>query len=575
LPQKRCDIIGQKKIWRDVRDKGCPAGQSGTFEKISYQEEGNMKRIGVLFLVFTFTFCMSALPVLAGDGSSELEQLKSQVQKLMQRIEELEKKQAETRTRTVETEKKVEEVTQKAEKVEKKSLKDRIDWGGEARFRAMIENASTPFGFYGDTHPSSGRHYRDESSFPTRIRLNGHAEVVQDWVDFYARLTMNKRWGAYDTSVSAASDPFNRPNSMESSLGHDMAPRFERAYMTMNLPWVNGKWYIGRLPGLDGAPQRGAGYIFPRVFIDSEIDGTLLQANAPKNALDELELPWTSTRLWGTRSAPGKAPTLKQYEAKVQERTGIVFGYLKYQENKLKSTDTLETTSADSDAFLVQAQLKLGKDTTIIWDGLTMADWHMPNNAGIKDAGGSSVLDARANYLLSGVYADTQLLGLQIYGAYYWDDLDVGSFGFTPVGGSATKVGAKDYKGHMWFGGINTGDLINRDMQFTAEYADGSDNWINPFNYRGFRRKGTVEQAAPNYFFDPTGKGIVGFYPCNARIWDIYYDYYPWKNVRFRAGYISQTYEKHSKTEDSLYSFLGSSLYRHDYWPYLEVNISF
>ncbi|HAM52643.1 MAG TPA: hypothetical protein DCP92_18815, partial [Nitrospiraceae bacterium] len=326
------------------------------------------------------------MPVLAGDGSSELEQLKNQVQKLMQRIEQLEKKQAETRTKTIETEKKMEEVTKAAEKVEKKSFKDRIDWGGEARFRAMIENAFTPKGFYGDTKPSTDAHYRDESSFPTRIRLNGHAEVVQDWVDFYARLTMNKRWGAYDTSVSAASDPFNKPNSMEASLGHDMTPRFERAYITMKLPWIDGKWYVGRLPGLDGAPQRSAGYIFPRMFIDSEIDGTLLQVNAPKTALDDMDLPWTSTRLWGTQSEPGKAPTLAQYEAKVKEKTGVVFGYLKYQENKLKSTTTLETTSADSDAFLAQAQLKLGKDTTIIWDGLTMDSWHMPNNAGITDS---------------------------------------------------------------------------------------------------------------------------------------------------------------------------------------------
>ena len=534
-----------------------------------------MKRVGVLFLVLTFVFCMSAAPVLAGDGSSELDQLKSQVQKLMKKIEELEKKQAETRTKTIETEKKVEEVQKTTEKVAKKALKDRIELGGEGRFRAMIENADTPTGFYGDTKPSREQHFRDESSFPTRIRLNAHAEVVQDWVDFYARLTMNKRWGAYDTSVSAASDPFNKPNSMEASLGHDMTPRFERAYMTMNLPWVNGKWYIGRLPGLDGAPQRQEGYVFPRMFIDSEIDGTLLQVNAPKTSLDDVNLPWTSTRLWGTQSEPGKAPTLKQYEAKVREKTGVVFGYLKYQENKLKSTDTLETTTADSDAFLAQVQLKLGKDTSIIWDGLTMDSWHMPNNAGITDSTGKSVLDVRSNYLLSGVYADTQLLGLEIYGALYYSGLDVGSFGYTPVGGKATNVGAHNYWGHMWFGGFNTGDLITRNMQFTLEYASGSENWINPFNYRGFRRKGTVEQAAPNYFFDPTGKGIVGYYPCNARIWDIYYDYYAWRNVRFRAGYIDQTFGMHNKTEGSVYSFLGTSNFRHDWWPYLEVNISF
>jgi hypothetical protein len=46
-----------------------------------------MRKIGVLFLVFVFIFCMSAFPVLAADGSGELEQLKSEVQKLMKRID--------------------------------------------------------------------------------------------------------------------------------------------------------------------------------------------------------------------------------------------------------------------------------------------------------------------------------------------------------------------------------------------------------------------------------------------------------------------------------------------------------
>ncbi len=263
------------------------------------------------------------------------------------------------------------------EKVEKKSLKDRIEFGGEARFRVMIDNATTDKGFYGTGQPSDDVEYRDKTSFPLRIRLNAHAEVVQDWVDFYARLTMNKRWGAYDTS---ATDPFNKPNSFESSIGHDMNARFEQAYMTMNLPWINGKWYIGRLPGMDGAPQRQARTLFPRPFIDSEIDGTLISINAPETPLDNISLPWTSTRLWGQQSEPGKAPTLKSYEAKVNDKTGIILGYLKYDEYKLIDKTT-EEVKADSDAFLAQAQIKIGKDTEIIVDGLTMQDWHMPNTS--------------------------------------------------------------------------------------------------------------------------------------------------------------------------------------------------
>ena len=114
--------------------------------------------------VVIFLFCLSAGPLLAADTSKEVEQLKSEVHKMMKRIEELEKKQTETVTKVAEAEKKV-------EKVEKKSLKDRIEFGGEARFRAMIENASTDKGFYGTGQPAKDLDFRDKSSFPLQNQV--------------------------------------------------------------------------------------------------------------------------------------------------------------------------------------------------------------------------------------------------------------------------------------------------------------------------------------------------------------------------------------------------------------------
>jgi hypothetical protein len=520
-----------------------------------------MKRLSIFLVLFIFSLSIWALPVMAEDTSTEIEQLKGEIQKLLNRIEQLEKKQAESQTKTVETEKKVTEVEEKVQKAEKKSLKDRIHFSGEARFRAMIENASTDAYFNSAGQPGKELRYRDKTAFPMRIRLNAHAEVVPDWVDFYARLTMNKNWGASEATFT---DPFNRPNSFEASKGHDITPRFEQAYMTVKIPYVDGKWYIGRLPGLDGAPQRSERSLFPRLFIDSEIDGTLVKWDAPETALDKADLPWADTRLWGRASEPGKAPTLKQYEAKVQDRTGIILGYLKYDEKKMQLTDQQEKKS-DADAFLAQAQIKVGKDTEVIWDGLTMSDWHMPNTSGV-----SYVPDLRTNYLLTGVYADSQILGFQIYGAYYYSHFDVPGFSFTPTGATtATSFAGQGFPGHIWFAGFNTGDLIHPNHQFTVEFADGSDAWINPFNYRGYRRKGTVLQPAGNYFFDSSGNSTVGFYPFNARVWDIYYDYYAWRNVRFRLGYIDFLYTKQE------FAVLGSSKFQHDYWPYAELNISF
>jgi hypothetical protein len=526
-----------------------------------------MKRLSVFLLFFVFSLSVGVLPAVAADPNAEVGQLKEEVKKLLQRIEELEKKQAVTETKTVETEKKVAEAEKKVEKVEKKSLKDRIEFGGEARFRIMTENASVDKDFYGVGKPNKDTKYRDETSFPLRIRLNAHVEVIPDYTDFYARLTINKRWGAFDET---ATDPFNRRNSFEASIGHDISARFEQAYMTQKIPFANTTWYVGRLPGLDGVPQRQDRSLFPRLFIDSEIDGTLVKWDAPETALDKVNLPWTNTRLWGKASEPGKASDLKTYEAKVKDKTGIILGYLKYDERKMVLTDQKET-KADADAFLAQAQVKIGKATEVILDGLTMDDWHMPNTSGV-----SYVPDIRTNYLLTGAYADTQLFGFQLYGAYYYSHFDVPAFSFTPTGAtSATKVAAQGFPGHIWFAGFNTGDLITPNQQLTVEFADGSGAWINPFNYRGYRRKGTVLQPTGNYFFDSSGNSTVGFYPFNAQVWDIYYDYYFKPKLRFRLGYMDFLYTKHNAEDGQNFSMLGSSKYRHDYWPYFEVNISF
>ncbi len=555
-----------------------------------------MKKVVGSFFVLVFLFGVWVIPALAADPSAEIEQLKQEVNKLLQRIEELEKKQAVTETKTKEAEKKITEVETKAVKVEKKSLKDRIELGGEARFRIMYETARTQEGFYGAGHPEKDFEQLDESSFPARVRLNAHVEVVPDIFDFYSRLTINKRWGAYDATVT---DPFNKPNSFESSIGHDLTPRFEQFYMTMKLPYET-TWYVGRLPGLDGPPSRQARSLFPRLFIDSEIDGTLLKWDAPKTPLDDIELPWTKP-LWG--GSKSEAPALDPYERKVRERSGIILGYLKYDERKI-------SLPHDGDVWLAQGEVKIGKDTAIILDALYLDDWHMPRTSFGSDESIKirydtanpynevwiTLPDLITPYSLLGGYLDTQLVGFQIYGAYYYSHFSIPehtvqyhsrSWGSPPAPFTNKTFEEKGFPGHIWYAGFNTGDLIGANHQFTLEYAKGSDAWINPFNYRGYRRKGTVLQPANNYFYNPnkiplspnTGGVkdlVVGFYPFNAGVWDAYYDYYFRKNVRFRLGLMDFIYTKHdSNIEDTDLSILGSSKFQHDWWPYAEVNISF
>ncbi len=88
--------------------------------------------------------------------------------------------------------------------------------------------------------------------------------------------------------------------------------------------------------------------------------------DAPPTSLDDADLPWTETRLWGgsSEAAAGSTeagmkreyPSRKAYEAKAKEKTGIVVGYLKYDEKK-------ESLPDDSDVFLAQGLLKVGKGT--------------------------------------------------------------------------------------------------------------------------------------------------------------------------------------------------------------------
>ncbi len=482
--------------------------------------------------------------------------LKSEMQKLLNRLEELERKQAEKQTKDIETEKKMIEIEKKAEK---KSLKDRVDFSGEARFRILRESAEVDRGFYGDNQPLRNIKDSDETGFPTRIRLNAHVEIVPDNVDFYARLTMNKRWGAYST---APSDPFDRPNAFESSIGHDMTPRFEQAYMTFKIPSYNMTWYIGRLPGMDGPPSRQAGSLFPRLFIDSEIDGSLIKWDAPKTFLDGVNLPWTEARLRGSSSEIEKSAVMKPYLSKIKDRTGIIVGYLKYDEKGISTPD-------DADAILAQAQIKVGKDTALILNGLYMDDWHMPNTADDKD-----IPDLKTPYWLTGFYADTQFLGCQLYGAYYYSHFKIPPHTWKDEGITRSYDG-ESFPGRIWYIGFNSGDLISPTMQLCVEYAKGDDAWINPFNYRGFRRKGTVQSPANNYFYNQSGSNkIVGFYPFNASVLDAYYDYYFKPNVRFRIG-IMDFHFNENKYKNGEFSILGSNKYEHQWWPYFEVNLSF
>jgi hypothetical protein len=316
------------------------------------------------------------------------------------------------------------------------------------------------------------------------------------------------------------------------------------------------------------------------------------------------------------------------YEKKVGDKNAIFFGYLMYNETKLTNPGGKDSIASNfvpiisegpnSDVWVGQIQMKLTKETQLVLNGLYMEDWYMPRSDFSKEGapvqainpvfnpvGGTSGIGAQGSwtngldipfftseYLLYGGYFDTQLLGFQLYGSLYFNRLDVPPFTYQFLvpdgkGGTARKNPPIEYEGNVfhgriWHVGFNTGAWLAKwNSQICVEYANGSDAWINPFNYRGYRRKGTVLFPEKNSYFG--GNQIVGFYPFAANIWDAYLDYY-WKKVRFRTGVMWFDHKRHelvqwagdgSSNSGGPSRILGWSRYETHWWPYFDINLFF
>ncbi|MEW6326373.1 MAG: hypothetical protein AB1487_02070 [Thermodesulfobacteriota bacterium] len=527
----------------------------------------------------------------------EIKKLREEVQELRGKVAEFEKKEATTQEKVTQVEKKAEAAKEVSDKMAKKAGRDRLNWGGEFRVRMVSERAETTQGFYGAGKPSSDRKYKNEAGFPMRLRLNFDAQVVPDMVDLYGRLTINKRFGTYATWPDQ--DPLDSVNSFHSGIGSDVSTRVEHIYAKFNAPKINSNFYAGRLAAMDGPPAR-QNSPFPRVFIDSEVDGVMWEYRLPDTSLDKCWSPLAIPSEGTDKFPVGKGP-LGSYGKKVKEGNSLLLAYAKHRDmgfTSPKGTRTdllgLKDQGPDTDVYIAQGQLKLARDTVLVVSGLYMPDWYMPRYS--FDTTGSykwseTYTDSRGNiitipyfttyYSLVGAYLDTQIWKFQVYGAAYFNEFSTPAHGIDytdvdPSNGTTidkTFPGEK-YNGHAWWVGMNTGDAIAPNQQFCVEYFRGEDNWINPLNYRGFRRKGTVLNAANNYYYNPSTLSsdtvVVGFYPVNARIWDIYYDYYLTPNCRFRLGYMDFKYDSVDRT-----SPIGASGYERHYWPYLEVNLSF
>jgi hypothetical protein len=140
-----------------------------------------MKRLSIFLVIFIFLLSIWALPVMAEDTSTEIEQLKGEIQKLLNRIEQLEKKQSETQTKAVETEKKVAEVEQKTEKAENKVEKILSKVNLKAQIRA----------FYLNRDKDEKHDYRNNYFEVYKFRIAAKGEVSK-LIQFYGMVDANE-----------------------------------------------------------------------------------------------------------------------------------------------------------------------------------------------------------------------------------------------------------------------------------------------------------------------------------------------------------------------------------------------
>ncbi len=613
-------------------------------------------------------------PVLAEESSSEIEalkgeiqrlqqqeqQLKNDMQKLLDRIEDLEKKQAETQKKAVETEEKIVEVEEKAEKVlkadaqlkeievkagllnkfegalDKLEEKTRIRLSGEARFRADATFADTPADFVYPGTPRSDKDERDYNSWPFRFRLNFQSSVIRDWLDVYGRLTLNKRGGSI-TYIGAGDNPHDWMNSWAAHQSGNNTPRLEHFYAVAKLPYISSdelpvKLFFGRLPGYEGPPTRSSNTIFPRLFVDSEIDGGLINIALPKLPFED-KLTEYQHKLLGEQPEPTeteKERNLRRiarstYFKKVAAKNGLYIGYLKYADQSLSGPGGkfeglmgIGGKGPDSNVFISQLQLKLTKDTQMFLNYAFMDNYYMPrysfyDTTGHTFKGTEPYTDALGNtlivpyiepenYHLGGIWLDTQVWRFQVYGAFYyshfkiaphrhrWTFSDEGraalqakgidpvdpAYGYEQVGDSTYEklYEGGSFPGHAWFVGFNTGNLIHDKVVFWFDVTWGSDYWINPLNVKGYRRKGTVHYLSNNYFYNQglsSDQIAVSYYPFHARIIDTCITYYLNPRTYLLLGTM---YFNHNQ-RDLDHLIIGSSGRKSYWYPHLEWKIFF
>lgn len=555
----------------------------------------------------------------------KLNLLTEEVSSLRAQIEKLENKKMGDLSKKTEN---LAKNNNKIDKIESKikflEERTRIGFSGEVRFRTMGVIAKTPKDFIWDGNPGKYKREKDKFSWPVRARLNFKSTVIPNYLDMHGRFTLNKRFGSI-SYFGTSENPHDQYNSYAAHQGSDNTMRIENLFAVTKLPYVSTEkvpirlWW-GRLCAYEGPPTRASKTTFPRLFVDSEIEGGLLNLEFPSLPF-ERRLTEIQHGFLGRPPEPTETEKERKfrkiardgYFKKVEAKNAVYLGHIKYRDTGLSGLGgTWENLlgierGPDSDCFISQLQLKLTKDTQLFLNYAYMNHYYMPRYSFWKrdghhfkwqetytDSSGNKLIIPYARprpYHLGGFWLDTQVHGLQIYGAHYWSRFSIAphtarwEFAATPTVDPEdygyTEVGAKTYereyqggkfRGHAWFVGFNTGNLIHDKVVFWCDATKGSKYWINPFNSKGYRRKGTVHYLTNNYFYNPgliSDNIAVGYYPFSALVLDTCLTYYLSPRCYLLLGNMYFNFDNHDT------DIIGTSGRKQYWFPHVEWKIFF
>ncbi len=535
--------------------------------------------------------------------TQEVSNLKDQIKRLEnEKMNNLSKKTEDL----AENSSKIEKIENKIKFLEEKT---RIGFSGEVRFRNMGVIANTPKDFVWDGKPGEYKRETDRVTWPVRARLEFKSTAIPNYLDMHGRFTLNKTFGSV-SYFGTSQNPHDQYNSYFAHQGSDATMRIENLYAVTKLPYISTekvpmKLWWGRLCAYEGPPTRASKTTFPRLFVDSEIEGGLLNIEFPGLPFEErlteiqhgfLGKPSEATETEKERKFRKIARS--GYFKKLEAKNAVYLGHIKYRDMSLSgpggSWDELLgiKRGPDSDCFISQLQLKLTKDTQLFLNYAYMNNYYMPRYSfydweghdfswqeTYTDSSGNKLTIPYARprpYHLGGFWLDTQVHGLQVYGAHYWSHFEIAPhkarWDFADGTSQVLEYKGDSFPGHAWFVGFNTGNLIHDKWVFWCDATKGSKYWINPFNCKGYRRKGTVHYLTNNYFYNPglsSDSISVGYYPFSALVLDTCLTYYLSPRCYLLLGNMYFNFDNHDK------DIIGTSGRKQYWYPHLEWKIFF